>query len=246
MPMKTMLNILLNSLKDVIRPKILSVIFLPFFGSFFIWGLVTWASWDWILSLGFKLYNLAIMQRFVEMLSPFFAMTADPLAAVTAAVFIVVFILPAALITALFITSLVLVPLFVAELRRTEFPELLKTSNSIFTGTGTSLSYSLKYFLSWVASLPFWIAFPFGALFIPFILLAWFNSRLFAWEVMSEISTPNQAKIFIRQNSKRLFLIGILTAFLYYIPILNIVAPVITSAVFARFCLSRVTYEKPI
>lgn len=179
------------------------------------------------------------MQRLVQILSPYFALAADPLVGVTAGAFILVVIVPAALITALFITSVVLVPILVSELRKTDFPDLVKRSNSIFTGTGTSISYSLKYIFAWIGSLPFWVAIPFGAVFIPYLLLAWFNSRLFAWEVMTEIATKEETRAFVKKNSKPLFMLGLLTSFLYYIPVLNFVAPVIVSAAFARFCLSR-------
>ncbi len=237
--MNSLIPILISAFKDVLRPKILAVITLPFLGSFVIWGLITWLTWDWILGLGFKLYNLGIMQRLVQILSPYFALSADPLVGVTAGAFILVVIVPAALITALFITSVVLVPILVSELRKTDFPDLVKKSNSIFTGTGTSISYSLKYIFAWIGSLPFWVAIPFGAVFIPYLLLAWFNSRLFAWEVMTEIATKEETRAFVKKNSKPLFMLGLLTSFLYYIPVLNFVAPVIVSAAFARFCLSR-------
>lgn len=237
--MKLLLPIIISAFKDIFRPRILSIVIVPFLGSFIIWSLVTWALWDWILSLGFKLYNLGVMQRLVEILSPYFALTQDPLISVTAAAFIIVVIFPAAIITALLITSVVLVPILVNELRKTDFPTVLKKSNSMFTGTGTTLSYSLKYFFSWVASLPFWIAIPFGALIIPYVLLAWFNSRIFAWEVMIEIASPEETRIFVKKNTKHLFILGLLTSILYYIPIVNFVAPVIVSAVFARYCLTH-------
>ena len=237
--MTVLIPILLSAFKDVLKPKILSVIALPFLGSFLIWGLITWAIWDWILSLGFKLYNIGIMQRLVQILSPYFILSEDPLVAVTASAFILVVILPAALITAMFITSVVLVPVLVSELRHTEFPLLVKKSNSIFTGTGTSISYSFKYIFTWIGSLPLWVAIPFGAVIIPYLLLAWFNSRLFTWEVMTEVASAEETRKFVKENSKNLFLLGLLTSILYYIPFLNLVAPVIVSAAFARYCLSR-------
>ena len=240
MNLKMLISVLFKALRDVLRPRILSVIILPFLGSFLIWGLVTWLSWEWILNLGFKLFNLGIMQRMVEMLSPYFVMTQDPLMAVTAAVFIVVVIFPAAIVTALLITSVILVPVLVGELRRTDFPSIIKKSNSMFAGSAKSISYSLKYFFCWVGSLPFWVAIPFGAIFIPFFLLAWFNSRLFTWEVMTEVATVEETKFFIDQNSRSLFVLGILTSVFYYIPFVNLAAPVISSATFARFCLTRI------
>lgn len=243
--MKILIPVFLKAFKDILRPKILSVIILPFLGSFVIWGSITWLAWDWILNLGFKLYNLALIQRFIEILSPHFLISQDPLVAVTTGAFILVVILPAAIITALFITSVILVPILVGELRKTDFPDIAKKSNSIFTGTGVSISYSLKYLFAWVGSLPLWVAIPFGPILIPYVLLAWFNSRLFTWEIMTEIASPDEIRVFIKKNSRTLFFLGLLTSILYYIPILNFVAPVIVSAAFARFCLTRFKADPP-
>ena len=234
-----LISVLLKSLRDVLRPKILAVMALPFLASFLIWSLVTWFAWDWILDLGFKFYSIGIMQRMIEMLSPYFLVTQDPLMSVTAAVFIVIVIFPAAIVTALLITSALLVPIIVDELRSADFPSIVKKSNSIFTGALTSFSYSIKYLIYWIGSLPFWVAIPFGALFIPFLLLAWFNSRLFAWEVMAEIATNEETKVFVKENSRSLFMLGLFTSFFYYIPLVNFFAPVISSAAFARYCLTR-------
>lgn len=237
--MKLLFPVLLKAFKDILKPKILSVIILPFLGSFLVWGLITWMMWDWILSLGFRLYKVGLMQRLVEILAPYFTLSQDPLVAVTAGAFIAVVILPAAFVTALMITSVVLVPILVNELRKTDFPTLIKKSNSMFAGTGVSISYSMKYFFSWIGSLPFWVMIPGGAIVIPYLLLSWFNSRLFTWEIMTEIANPEEIKIFVNENSKPLFLLGLMTSILYYIPVLNLVAPVIVSAAFARFCLTR-------
>jgi hypothetical protein len=236
--MKKLPTLFWLSILDLLKPKILSLLLLPFLGSFTIWGLITFWMWDWITILGLGLYNWVWMQKLVEVLSPLVQFTENPLVAVVAAVFILLVIFPAALITALFITSVVLVPALVSELRKKDFPTLVKKSTSIFTGTQVSLAYSVKYFASWVGSLPFWII-PGGALIVPFLLIAWFNSRLLAWEVLTEVATGDEIKEFVKLYSKKLFTLGLATAPLYYIPLLNIIAPVVTSSLFARYCLTH-------
>jgi len=237
--MEQVIGSFLAGLKDILRPRILAVMLVPFFLSAFFWSFIVWLSWDWILNLGFSLFQSPVVQGLVKLLSPAFELSEDPIAFVTVAAFILVVIFPAALITALFITSVLLVPTLVNELRKNEFSHLTKKSSSIFTGTGTSIMYSLKYFATWVATLPLWIIIPGGALIVPLLLVAWFNSRLFAWEVLTEVAEPSEIPGFVVQNSRPLFVLGLLTAGIYYIPIVNFIAPVITSAAFARFCLKR-------
>ena len=241
--MKSLIWIFLKSFKDILKRQIISVILLPFVGSFILWGFVTWARWDWIVSIGFKLYGMGIMQNLVEFLSPYFIMTPNPLVAVTAGAFIFAVILPAVLITAILITSIFLVPLIVSEIRHSDFPSVVKKSNSLFAGAGVALSYSAKYFISWIGLMPFWFFIPAGTIIIPYLLLSWFNSRLFTWEVMIELADPLDIKSFIEENSKSLFALSLLTSLIYYIPILNLIAPVISSAAFARFCLSKINSQ---
>lgn len=235
--MKKIPGLIWLSLLDILKPKVLILLLLPFFISFMLWGFVTYLSWDWITGLGLSLYNQPWMQKLVELLSPITQFSENPLVAVIVLVFILFVIFPAALITALLITSIILVPVLVAELRKNDFPTLVKKSTSMLTGTGTSLAYSIKYFASWVGSLPFWLI-PGGALVVPFLLIAWFNSRLLSWEVLTEVTEPNEIREIMKKNSKPLFILGLVTAPLYYIPVVNIVAPVLTSALFARYCLN--------
>jgi hypothetical protein len=237
--MKTMSSMILLGLKDVLKPKIMAVLLLPFFGSALIWSLITYFSWDWITGLGLEIYNFSIIQRFVEIISPYFQFTSNPLVFVTTAVFLILIIFPAAMITALFITSVVLVPILVTELRKSDFPTMVKKSTNMFTGTTISIGYSIKYFASWIGSLPFWILIPGGALIIPYLLISWFNSRLLTWEILAEIATPEDIKPFAEAHSRPLFILGLITSALYYVPLLNFIAPVIVSSIFTRYCLSH-------
>lgn len=232
-------SILIESLKDLLRPRILAVMIVPFLGSFAIWFIITMLMWDWIMGLGIQFYSWTLVQKLVEMLSPLFVITEDPISSVIVAAFILVVILPAALITAMFITSLLLVPIMVKDLRQREYPQLKAHTNSIFTGVGTSLLYSFKYFVAWIVTLPLWLIIPGGAVIIPYLLISWLNSRLFPWEIMVEIADGKEIQPFVSRNSKPLLGWGLITGLIYYVPIVNLIAPVITTAVFARYCLQQ-------
>ena len=237
--MKSIWIVILLGLKDLLKPKILALLLLPFVISFLIWGAITFFAWDWITGLGLQIYQFSIIQKFVELISPYASFSENPLVFVITAIFLILVIFPAALITALFITSLVLVPILVSELKKSDFPTLFKKSSGMFTGTGTSIAYSIKYFASWVASLPLWIFVPGGAIIIPFLLISWFNSRLLTWEILTEIADAADIKSFVEVHSKSLFILGLITAPLYYVPVVNFIAPVMTSSIFTRFCLER-------
>lgn len=241
---KSILYFFLMSFKDILKPRIISVVVMPFVFSFLVWGLITYFAWGWISSLGLSLYNAVWMQSFLSWISDYFIVSSDPFIWITNLAITLGIILPLAFVTALLLTSIFLVPVIVDEIRKTDFPTLMKKSNSIFAGTSASLSLSAKYFFTWIGTLPLWLILPGGSVLVPYLLLSWFNSMLFTWEVMIEVSSKEETKLFIKNNKLELFGLGLLTSALYFVPFLNFIAPVLTAVCFSRFCLSRLNYEK--
>lgn len=223
--------------KDILRPKIISIIILPFIASMFFWGMITYVFWGWLTGLGIDLFQSAFIQSILKFISTYIVIGHDPFIFLTKFFFIVGIVFPLALITYLLLTSIFLVPVIVEEIRRSDFPSLIKKSNSIFAGTTASLSLSAKYFFCWLGTIPLWPIIPGGSIIVPFLLLSWFNSRLFTWEVMVEISTKEETNVFLKNHTAALWSLGFLTSILYFVPVLNFIAPVITAAAFSRYFL---------
>jgi CysZ protein len=231
----------LMAFRDILRPKVISVLILPFLFSLIFWGTIAYLSWGWLTELGITLFRSELVQSVVKLISNYFVIGHDPFVIFTKFFFILFISLPLIIMTYLLLTSIFLVPLLVEEIRKTDFPSLVKKSNSFFTGTTASLSLSAKYFFMWIGTSPLWLIIPGGSIIVPFLLLSWFNSRLFSWEVMVEISSKEEIKVFIFKHSRSLWALGFLTSFLYFIPILNFIAPVITALAFSRFCLRNLS-----
>lgn len=236
---KPILYFFLTAFKDILRPKIIGFLLAPFVGSILIWGSLTYFLWGWLTGLGVTLFQTTLVQSVVGFLSSYLTISHDPFIFFTKFFFILAVILPLSLITALIITSIFLVPIVVEEIRKTDFPLLVKKSSSIFSGTTATLSISAKYLFSWIGTLPLWFLFPGANIIVPYLLLSWFNSRLFTWEVMVEISTDADTKKFIQNHSANLWILGLLTSILYFVPVLNFIAPVLTAAAFSRYCLAN-------
>ena len=173
----------------------------------------------------------------VKPLSSYVIIGDGPFVFFTKFFFILGVLLPLTLMTYLLLTSIFLVPVILEDIINTAFHKLIKKSSSIFTGTTVSFLLSGKYLLMWIGTIPLWPIIPGGSVIVPFLLLSWFNSRLFAFEVMGEISSSEDTKAFIHNHSKALWGLGFLTSFLYFIPLLNFIAPVITATAFSRYCL---------
>lgn len=241
---KSLLYFFFKAFKDILKPRIISVVIMPFLFSFVAWGILTYFLWGWMEGLGIAFYNFDWVQSFVAWLNAYFTLSQDPFIWITTLGVTLGVILPLAFITALLLTSIFLVPVVVDEIRKADFPTLIKKSNSIFAGTTASISLSAKYFFTWVGTLPLWLIIPGGKIVIPFLLLAWFNSMLFTWEVLVEVADTQEVKLFIKKHRWELFSLGLLTSTLYFVPVLNFGAPVITAACFSRYCLNRLTIQR--
>lgn len=230
--------LILLALKDLLKPKVILVVCLPIFASIFVWIFVTYLAWDDLQNWSVQFIQLGWLDLFKQWFPNIENTSTGVFTFIFRFLFIFIFIIPLTIITATVLTSIFLVPILVSELRKTDFPTLIKKSSSIFSGIGTTLSYAMKYFFAWVGSLPFWFI-PFGAVIIPYVLLSWFNSRVLTYEVLTEVATPDEIKIFILNHSRTLFIIGLSTSFLYSIPLINFIAPLITSSIFSRYCITQ-------
>ncbi len=230
--------LIILALKDLLKPKIILAICLPIVFAVLAWVFVTYLLWD-----DLQTWSLHFIQfEWVKSILNIFPTTLDYAGGfftfLFRVLFVVLFIFPMTIVTATILTSLFLVPVLVNELRQTDFPTLIKKSSSIFSGWGTTLGYSAKYLFAWFGSLPFWFI-PFAALIIPYLLLSWFNSRVFTYEVLIEVAAPEEIKMFVTAHSRSLFGLGLATSFLYSIPFVNFFAPLITSALFSRYCITQ-------
>ena len=230
--------LIILALKDLLKLRIILAICLPIILSILTWVFVTYFVWDDLHSWSSQFIQLSWMQSLLNSIPSSMNYADHFFAFLFRGLFVVLFILPMAIVTTTILTSLFLVPVLVDEIRKADFPRLVKKSSSLFTGWGTTLSYSLKYFFAWVGSLPLWFV-PFAAVIIPYLLLSWFNSRVFTYEVLIEVAAPEEIKMFTQAHSKSLFGLGLATSFLYSIPFLNFLAPMFTSALFSRYCLTQ-------
>ena len=236
-------SLIILALKDLARPKVILAIILPFVASILLWIGIGFAVWGELSELVVGLLNSNWVKQLVVSFPSLQSFLETLFSFTIKFFFVFLIVLPLMTITATILVSIFLVPVLVAEIKKTDFPSLIKKSSSIFTGTATTLSYSIKYFLSWLGSIPLWFV-PFAAIIIPFLLLSWFNSRVFTFEVLTEVAGTGEIKTFIEKNGRQLFILGCMTGLLYWIPFVNLIAPLITSAVFSRFCITQYAKER--
>ena len=73
----------------------------------------------------------------------------------------------------------------------------------------------------------------------PLLTSAYLNQRLFRYDALAEHASPEEFAQLVRHSRSDLFLLGILVSLLLYVPVVNLLVPVLGGLAFTQFCLGR-------
>jgi CysZ protein len=74
---------------------------------------------------------------------------------------------------------------------------------------------------------------------LPLVLSAYFNQRMFRYDALAEHASAAEYDAVVRGARARLFLLGLALAFLYAVPVFNLVVPILSALAFTHFCLGE-------
>jgi uncharacterized protein involved in cysteine biosynthesis len=92
--------------------------------------------------------------------------------------------------------------------------------------------------LLWLVTLPLWLT-GIGALALPPLISAHFNQRMFRYDALAEHASAEERKAVVRTAGGRLYLLGLVLALLYAVPVFNLVVPVLSGLAFTHLCLGE-------
>jgi CysZ protein len=221
-----------RALTDVTQPRVLAVLFLPMFSAVLLWSVLAWMFWEpWTQALrgffdGTWAANWLVQHGASWVLESL------------TAVLVVALLLPLILITAVIVTELVAMPMIVSLVAR-DYPQLAKRSGGSTLGSVSNAVRAVMIFiLLWIGTLPLWLT-GVGAVILPALNSAYLNQRLFRYDALAEHASREEYEDLVRRAKGRLYLLGLLLAGLYYIPFVNLVAPVFSGLAFTHFCLAE-------
>ena len=231
--MHTVLESFSRALSDLRAPRVLAVLLIPPLAALAVWGVLAWAfadDWarwiaDWIARSAWLTWigNLGLTGVFVW---------ASGIAA--AAV-----LLPIVLITVLLVTDLVAMPVVVPWVAARCFPGLAERKGGTVMGSVFNAAAAITWFiLLWILTLPLWFT-GVGALLLPPLISAFLNQRLFRYDALAEHASADEYRAVLSRAGGRLYLLGLVLAFVYYIPVVNLAAPVLSALAFTHFCLGE-------
>ncbi|MEI7431658.1 MAG: EI24 domain-containing protein [Betaproteobacteria bacterium] len=146
-------------------------------------------------------------------------------------------ILSASYLLAMILTAVVVLPLLLNYLAKTDYPELAQMGADSFVGSlWNSLWAALLFILGWVVTLPLWLI-PGMGLILPLFWMAWLNRRTFAYDTLSLHATDDEWRAIRRQQAMPLLVIGFLMAALAHVPFIGMLAPSLAALAYVHFCL---------
>jgi uncharacterized protein involved in cysteine biosynthesis len=90
----------------------------------------------------------------------------------------------------------------------------------------------------WIVTLPLWFT-GIGALILPAATAAYLNQRLFRFDALAEHATREEYRLVVSRATLSLYGLGLILALLYYIPVVNLLAPVLSGLAFTHLCLGK-------
>lgn len=197
-----------------------------------LWGGLAWWFWDaWSIALE-RLLEAASNDTWLA----HFDLT--HFAGVAVTVLIVLLLAPAILATALLIAAVFAMPVLVESVARDAYPSLERRRGGTLVGSVWNAAVALLSFaVLWLAALPAWLFVGPLAAGIPWLLSAQLNQRLFRYDAIGEHASPDEIHRLVEQHWPSLFALGLCTGLLYFVPLLNLIAPVYAALAFIHYGL---------
>ncbi len=233
--MERIVTAFLRAVRDLREARILALVLVPPIGGFVLWTTLTWAFWgEWIAWVDTTLAATAFGQ-WIQSFDPGWLVSS------VATLVLVAFVVPLMLITVVVITELVAMPVIVKLVGERHFGALeLRRGGTVIGSVWNAVRGILWFAGLWLLTLPLWLT-GIGALVLPPLLSAWFTQRMFRYDALAEHASIAEYRRIVQGSSGRLILMGLLLALLYYVPVLNLLVPVLSGLAFTHLCLGELS-----
>lgn len=228
-----MIEALTAAVRSQFQPRMLGLVLWPLLGSLLLWG---------VLGLVFWQQGMQALEHFTT-LAPVndFLVKWDLRWLASSVVFIVVLLLLPTLTTAtaLFITSIIAMPIMVEHVAARDYPELSRGRfGSTLGGIWNATAALLVYLALWILILPLWLILPL-AFIVPLALNAYLNERMLRYDALAEHATAEEFRELRQRRSTPLFGLGIVAALIQLVPFVNLVSPVYSGLSFIHYGLAE-------
>ena len=231
--MQDVINALTRAARNLFDPRIIAIVFLPMLGSIVLWTVLGWIYWDaWTGGIAGAMSTTTVAGWLQ-------GWSATWVINYTAMLVVFIAIMPAIFVTALVITEIIAMPVIVKFVGERYPPALRRIAGGTLIGSIINAVIGISIFaVLWIFTLPLWLT-GVGAILAPVLTSAYLNQRIFRYDALSEHASREEFARITRTSRGDLFLLGILLSLLLYVPLVNLVLPVLSGLAFTHFCLAR-------
>ena len=231
--MDAVIGALFGAARSLVQPIILIILLMPMGIALAIWVGLGWVYWD--------AWTSAIQNAVVDHGTFSWAGNWDiaRLASWIAAALVVAVLAPLVILTALLIVTLFAMPVLVRHVAQGNYQNLDQRHGGTVLGSiWNAVAAIFLFILLWIATLPLLLLGPLAAP-LPLLLSAYLNQRLFRYDALADHADAQEMKQIFTIARGRLFLLGLITGVIYFIPPFNLVAPVFSALAFIHLCLAE-------
>lgn len=231
--MQDVIAALTRATRNLFDPRIIAIVFLPMIGSLVLWTILAWLFWDpWTGGLAGAMHTTTVAGWLQ-------GWSATWIIDYTAMLVVLIAVLPAMLVTALVITEIIAMPVIVKFVAARYHPDLRREAGGTLAGSLLNAAIGISVFaVLWIFTLPLWLT-GVGAVLAPVLTSAYLNQRLFRYDALAEHASAAEFARIARTSRGDLFLLGTLLSLLLYVPLVNLLVPVLSGLAFTHFCLAR-------
>src|SRR5712691_9210614 len=223
--MNAILNALARAFVSLLHPRMLWLMVWPVIVALVLWVTLAVLYWgeaaQWIAAQlhQWPPYEWAVSVWPLKLIAAWFGW-----------IFLLLLFVPAVLITAVLIISVVSMPAMVAHVGGRDYPGLARRKGGTFAGSlWNALAALVLFALVFAVSLPLWLV-PLLWPVLPVVLFGYFNQRVFRYDALAEI---------VRRHRGGLFLLGVALALVGHVPVLGLFMPVYGGLAFIHYGLGR-------
>lgn len=232
--MNDILQALSRAFRGMLHPQMLALAIWPMLVALALWTVLAWLygdSWAQWLSAALTGSNAGqwLSQHNLDRFVHYSALM----------LLLLVVVAPLILITALLIAAVIEMPLIVNFVAARHYPTLDKRRGGTVPGSIFNALIAVLVFAGlWIVTLPLWLT---GVLMpvVPVILSAYLTQRLFRYDALSDHAGAEEYRAILKASWGRMYVLGFLLAMLYYVPVFNLLVPILSGLAFTHFGLAE-------
>jgi CysZ protein len=229
--MNDVLRALASAFASVLHPRMLVLTIWPMLVALLMWLGLAWLHWEtWSHWLG-ELFAASFVRDWLPQRG------VVDLARYASLLLLFALLAPMVLITAVLIAAVVAMPLIVNFVAARDYPALERRHGGSVPGSVANALIGVLAFAGlWIVTLPLWLTGVLAPV-LPVVLSAYLNQRLFRFDALSDHAGADEYRAILDASWGRMYVLGLLLALLYAVPVLNLLVPVLSGLAFTHFGL---------